>query len=79
MTRITLTNINRAIAKHHVELVRGSGYFYFADLEGSPVYNADVVPSVYSAHLTCMPVSEWVSHVETHVREHYGDEVPYAY
>lgn len=76
MTRVTIKTINKAIAAHHVELVKGEGYFYFAGLEGSPVYNEDVVPSVYSNVLGCMSVDEWVSHVETAIKEHYGDEVP---
>lgn len=79
MPRLTMRNINAAIAKHHVELVKGDGYFYFADKDDSPVYNAEVVSSVYSCHLDCMTLQGWAAHVEDCVRDHYGDEVPYDF
>ena len=66
MTAATITKINKAIAHRGVEVVKGNGYFYFADLPNAPEYNADHIPSVYSCHLRCMSLEEWVVHVEMH-------------
>ncbi len=66
MTAPTIAKINAAIAQLGVEVVKGNGYFYFADLPGAPEYNADRIPSVYSCHLRCMSLEEWVIHVEMH-------------
>lgn len=64
MTVVTIKKINTEIAKYGVEVIKGNGYFYFADLPGSPEYNADRVPSVYSNTLRCMTLEDWVSHVK---------------
>lgn len=64
MTTATINRINAAIAGHGVEIVKGAGYFYFADLEGAPDYNADRIASVYSAHLRCMSLEGWIAHVK---------------
>ena len=45
MTAATLTKINAEIAKHGVEVVKGNGYFYFADT--GEEHLADHIPSVY--------------------------------
>lgn len=63
MTAATITKINEAIAKHGVEVVKGNGYFYFADTGEDFV--ADDVPSVWSAQLRCMTLEQWIDHVET--------------
>lgn len=64
MTAPTINKINAAIAKHGVQVVRGDGYFYFADLPGSPEYKADNIRSVFSTTLRCMSLEDWVAHVE---------------
>jgi hypothetical protein len=57
--------VNAAIAKHDVELVKGRGYHYFADLDGAPTFNADKIPSVYDGgFLRSMTLEQWVEHVE---------------
>ena len=80
MTRPTINSINTAISSYYVEIVRGNGYFYFAGLDGSPVYHESIVPSVYSTVLGCMTLEGWVTHVETALADHYGclSEVPHA-
>jgi hypothetical protein len=65
MTAATINKINASIAKHGVEIVKGDGYFYFADLSESPEYNADQITSVFSCTLRCMSLEDWVSHVES--------------
>lgn len=62
MTHATMKNINEAIAKHGLEVVKGKGYFYFADT--SEAFVADRVPSVWSAQLRCLSLEGWVEHVE---------------
>ncbi|QXN71407.1 hypothetical protein RCHARTNEY_38 [Rhodobacter phage RcHartney] len=66
MTAATLTKINAEIAKHGVEVVKGNGYFYFADT--GEAYLADHIPSVYSAQLRALSLEEWVAHVEDAVK-----------
>lgn len=63
MTAATVNKINARIACHGVEVVKGAGYFYFADLPGAPTYNAMKIPSVYSMTLRCMTLEGWVEHV----------------
>lgn len=67
MTAATVTKINAEIAKHGIEVVRGNGYFYFADT--GEAYLADSIPSVYSAQLRCMTLEKWVDYVECAVKE----------
>ena len=66
MTLATINNINKSIAKHGVEVVRGKGYFYFADIGDK--YVADTIPSVYSFHLRCMTLEKWVCYVENAIQ-----------
>tara|TARA_R110000851_G_scaffold178010_10_gene324949 strand:- start:1679 stop:1867 length:189 start_codon:yes stop_codon:yes gene_type:complete len=61
MTVATIKKVNAAIADKGVELVKGNGYFYFADTGED--YVADFIDSVYSTTLRCMTVEEWVAHV----------------
>lgn len=63
MTAATISKINAGIAQHNVEVVKGNGYFYFADLENSPTYYADEIKSVCSCHLRCMSLEEWIAYV----------------
>lgn len=67
MTAATITKINAAIEKHGVEIVKGNGYFYFADI--GEAFVADKIASVWSCHLRCMTLEQWVSHVETEIKE----------
>lgn len=69
MTAATLNKINAAIAHHGVAVHKGNGYFYFYDLDGADTYHAQSIPSVYSATLRCMPLEDWVEHVETAIKE----------
>lgn len=63
----TMSKVNEAIAYYGVELVKGDGYFYFADIgEG---YVADLIPSVYSNRLSTMSLEKWVEYVATSLRE----------
>ena len=64
MTVATMNKINANIARHGVEVVKGNGYFYFADLEDSLEYNADKINSVYSMQLRCMSLEDWIAHVD---------------
>lgn len=65
MTQATYRKVNMAIAKQGVELVKGYGYHYFADIEGSPHYRADSIPSVYDGgFLRSMTLEQWIEHVE---------------
>jgi hypothetical protein len=58
----TINKVNNQIAKHGVELVKGNGYFYFADI--GDAYVADKIQSVMSCHLRCMTIEQWASYVE---------------
>ena len=64
MTAATISKINANIARHGVEVVKGNGYFYFADLEDAPEHNADKINSVFSMQLRCMSLEDWISHVD---------------
>ena len=64
MTAATINKINKQIARHGVEVVKGNGYFYFADLPNAPEYNADKITSVFAPNLRCMSLEYWVAHVE---------------
>ena len=66
-TTATLPAINRAIQAHGVELVKGQGYFYFSDLTDD--FLADLIPSVYSKHIRCMSLGDWVAHVKTALQD----------
>lgn len=62
MTAATINKINAAIEKHGVEIVKGDGYFYFADI--GEAFVADNIKSVYSVNLRCMSLEDWIKHVE---------------
>lgn len=68
MTAATVNKINAALAKHGVEVVKGKGYFYFADLPEAPTYHAQHVASVFSTTLRCMSLEEWIAHAEDAIR-----------
>lgn len=68
MTAATLNKVNAAIAHHHVELVKGEGYFYFAALNDAAQSTADQIASVYSNQLRCMSLEAWIAYVEEHAR-----------
>jgi hypothetical protein len=57
-----IKDVNAHIAQFGVELVRGKGYFYFADITDEPV--ADKIPSVYTPYLRSMTFRQWYEHVE---------------
>ena len=67
MTAATINKINAQIAKHGVEVVKGDGYFYFADIGEDFV--ADSIPSYYSVQLRVMTVDQWVDYVEYHLAQ----------
>lgn len=61
MSKPSLKQLNAEFAQHHMELVKGNGYFYFMDLDSSPdgaVVYLDI-PSIYVCHFNHMPVSRW--------------------
>ena len=60
--RVTVKNINAAIATHGVEIVKGCGYFYFAALPGAPMDQPEI-DSVYTMRLSDLTFAEWVDHV----------------
>jgi hypothetical protein len=62
MTAATINKINAEIAKHGVEVVKGNGYFYFADT--GEEFVSGKIKSVYSMNLRCMSLEDWVSYVE---------------
>lgn len=64
MTAATINRINAAIEKHGVMICKGDGYFFFADLDDSPDFNADKIESVYTCHLRALSLEDWVEHVE---------------
>jgi hypothetical protein len=65
MTRTTLKNVNKAIAKHSVEMVKGHGYFYFMALETVPLdLVLPEIDSVYTMFMNDLTLEEWVQHVE---------------
>jgi hypothetical protein len=66
MTLATIKKVNAAIEKFGVEIVKGNGYFYFADI--GDAYVSDNIESVYSCHLRCMTVEQWLSYVESAIQ-----------
>ena len=67
MTKPTLNKVNEAIAYYGVELVKGNGYFYFADTGTRCA--ADLIPSVYSTRLTTMSLEKWVEYVASNLNK----------
>lgn len=65
-SRVTLKKINEKIAKHGVELVKGSGYFYFVGTDNR--FNEIHLNSVYSTILSVMTVTQWVRYVEEQLK-----------
>ena len=65
MTAPTINKINAAIAAHKVEVVKGKGYFYFADLAGTDSFKSHRIASVFSMNLRCMSLEDWIAHVNT--------------
>jgi hypothetical protein len=57
----TMRKVNEALAPFGVEVVKGNGYFYFAD--AGEAYVAHKIPSVYDMRLSCMSQEQWVDHV----------------
>jgi len=58
----TIGRINAAIAKHGIEIVKGNGYFWFADVSTADRYID--IPSVYTCRLRDLTLEQWVQHVE---------------
>ena len=65
MAKATINKINAAIAGKSVEVVKGNGYFYFADIGND--YVAESIPSYYSCQLGSMSLEEWVDYVDFHL------------
>lgn len=68
MSVTTIKNVNAAIAHYNVEMVKGTGYFYFAPLPGAPNHLDDLIPSIYSNHLRDMSIQQYVDHVEDNLK-----------
>ena len=64
MNVATIKKINASIDQYGVEVVKGNGYFYFADLSSSTEYNSEKINSVFSMQLRCMSLEDWIAHVE---------------
>ena len=62
MTRATIKNVNAAIAHCNVEVVKGSGYFYFMALSDAPIETIEPA-SVYATRLSDLTIEQWVDHV----------------
>lgn len=62
--RLTIRAVNAALLKNglRVEIVGGSGYFYFMPLDTRAGW-VNEVPSVYVPRLNDLSLDEWVSHV----------------
>lgn len=60
---MTYTQVDKALAPYGVQLVRGTGYFYFADT--GEAFIAHLIPSVYATRLHDLTLAEWVAHVES--------------
>jgi hypothetical protein len=68
-TRLTLSKINKAIAKYEIELVKGSGYFYFMGLTDNGQRLADKIGSVYAMNLQGMSYEQWIDYIESGIKE----------
>ena len=57
--RITINNVNKAIADLGYELIKGEGYFYFwaLNIETPELYES----GVYTMHLTSHSIDDWRS------------------
>ena len=65
MTAATIKSVNKEIAKHDMEIVKGLGYFYFMPLASSPLDKEfPEVESVYTMRLRDLSKEEWISHVD---------------
>ncbi len=66
MTAATYNKVNASLSKHGVELVKGNGYHYFADLDSR--YNGQRIPSVMDGgFLRSMTLEQWVKYVEDYL------------
>jgi hypothetical protein len=67
MARTTMRSINKKLEGFGVELVKGDGYFYFADLVGSQSYIAENLDSVYTMRVNDLTETQWVDYVSCSV------------
>ena len=65
MTAPTIKKINDILASDGVEVVKGNGYFYFADT--GEAYIAQHIPSVFMMHLRGMSLEDWVAHARDYI------------
>lgn len=64
MTRANIQGINKAIAHHQIEMIKGCGYFYFMPAMDAPVdLDLPEIDSVYVCHITDMTKEQWIAHV----------------
>jgi hypothetical protein len=68
MTLATYKKVNLAISQYGVELIKGKGYHYFADLPDSTNYIADRMTSVMDGgFLRCMSLEDWIAYVKKEI------------
>jgi hypothetical protein len=56
---MSLKKINARLADQNIELVKGTGYFYFAALPGSPI-DTPIPASVYVNRLSDLTIGGWL-------------------
>lgn len=59
---LTIKGLNKSLRKYGVEVVKGNGYFWFADV-GDECLVAHHIPSVYVARLRWIEADDWIAHV----------------
>lgn len=69
--RVTMKNLNALVKPHGLEFVKGEGYFYFVELDGSQVNNIpDSIP-VYA--LRQQTWTEWERDMQDAIKQSKGD------
>ena len=65
--RVTMNNLNALLKPHGLELVKGNGYFYFAELEGCQVKN--IPDSIYCHALNHGTWKQWERDMEDAIEQ----------
>ena len=59
---MTIATLNKKIAHLGIECVKGAGYFYFMELEGTPFEH--IPSSVYVTRFSDLSMDEWIAHAK---------------
>lgn len=63
---MTVKQINSAIKKFNLEVIKGEGYYYFVDIDSK----SQIGPSINVRYLKDLSKQEWLEEADGALREH---------